>query len=127
MPAPSLGLTAAFDQINGLGIDLDGIVIALANLLQDVAHLVHPARWCAASWVHGLDSSSQSGAAVGDDQQQLVAFQSAPIQIVQQRLPVGLALDPRCAGSRAVAGSRPGARRRTPASAPTGVRRAHAP
>jgi hypothetical protein len=34
---------AAFDQINGLVIDLDGIVGALANLRPDVAHLVHPA------------------------------------------------------------------------------------
>jgi len=37
------GLAAAVSQIDGLGIGLDLVVIAFARLLQDVAHLVHPA------------------------------------------------------------------------------------
>ena len=42
--------------------------------------------------VDGLDRGRQSGTAVGDDQQQLLALQSAPVQIFQQSFPGGLAL-----------------------------------
>ena len=38
------GLSAALGQIDGLGSGFDFVVIALASLLQNVAHLVHPAR-----------------------------------------------------------------------------------
>src|SRR5579875_2174257 len=88
----SLGLTAAIGQIDGLGIQLDGIMVALAHLVEDIAHLVHPAALMGYAGIDGLDGGSQSGAAVGDDQQQLVALQSAPVEILKQRLPVSLTL-----------------------------------
>ena len=39
----SYGLAATVGQIDGLRIGLDRIVVALADLFQDVAHFVHPA------------------------------------------------------------------------------------
>src|SRR5579875_3847583 len=88
----SFGLTAAIGQIDGLCIKLDGIMVALADLVQDVAHLVHPAALMGYARIHGLDGGSQSGAAVGDDQQQLVALQTAPVEILKQCFPVSLTL-----------------------------------
>src|SRR5579875_3175815 len=39
----SFGLPSSLGKIDGLCIQLDGIMVALADLVQDVAHLVHPA------------------------------------------------------------------------------------
>ena len=53
-PLPDGGLA----QIHGLGIDLDGVVIALAHLLQDVAHLVHPTALMRGVRIDGLDDGN---------------------------------------------------------------------
>ena len=42
--------------------------------------------------IHGLDGRGQPRTSVGDHQQQLVSLQAAPVEIVEQRLPVRLAL-----------------------------------
>src|SRR5579875_2489527 len=63
----SFGLPSSLGQIDGLGIGFDGVVVALADLVQDVAHLVHPAALMGHARIHGLDGGSQSWAAVGDD------------------------------------------------------------
>ena len=42
--------------------------------------------------INGLDGRSQSGTTVGDHQQQFVALQAVPVEIVEQRFPVGLTL-----------------------------------
>ncbi len=86
----SLCLAAALGQIDSLCIGLDGIVVALADLLQNVAHLVYPAALMRGAGIDGLNGRGQAGASIGDDQQQLVAFQTAPVEIVQRCRPVGL-------------------------------------
>ena len=90
-PRGGHGLSPALGQVDGLRADLDGIVVALADLFQDVAHLVHPAALMGGARVHGLDGRRQAGTSVGDDQQQFVALQTATIEVVEQRFPVGLA------------------------------------
>ncbi len=42
--------------------------------------------------IDGGNGRRQSGTTVGDDQAELLAFQSAPVEILEQALPVGLAL-----------------------------------
>jgi len=121
------GLAAAIGQVDSLRIGLDRIVVALAHLLQDVAHLVYPAALVRGPRINGLDGCSQSGATVGDDEQKLVALEAAPVKIVEQRFPVRLALAFGAQKARAAAGCRPGTPRRPPASARTGARRVGAP
>src|SRR3990172_6143108 len=67
-PAQSLGL------VDGLGVGLDRAVVALPHLLQDVAHFVHPAALMRDSGIDGLQRGGQPGAAVGDDELQILAF-----------------------------------------------------
>jgi hypothetical protein len=55
---------------------------------------MHPAALMAHPRVDRLDRSRQSRAAVGDDQQQLLALQPAAVKIFEQAFPVGLTLAP---------------------------------
>src|SRR5215472_1239667 len=50
--------------IDGLGILLDRIMIALPYLLQNVPHLVYPTALMAHAGIDGADRSRQAGAAV---------------------------------------------------------------
>src|SRR5579875_2505944 len=51
----SFGLPSSLGEIDGLGIGFDGVVVALADLVQEVAHLVHPAARMDHARIHGLD------------------------------------------------------------------------
>ncbi len=79
-------------QIDSLGVGLDRIVIAFAYLLQNIAHLVDPAALMPGPRIDGGDRRRQSGTTVGDDQLQVLAFQPAPVQVLQQPLPIALTL-----------------------------------
>jgi len=52
------GLTATFRQADGLGIGLDRLVVAFADLLQDVAHLVQAPALVRGARIDGLDGRS---------------------------------------------------------------------
>ena len=67
------------------------VVVALPHFLQNVAHLVHPAALMPHSRIDRPNRRRQAGTAVGDDQAEHSALQSAPVQILQQAFPVGLA------------------------------------
>lgn len=64
----SFGLAAALGKVDGLGIGFHRVVVALAHLVEDVAHLVHPAALVSHARIDGLNGGRQSGAAIGDDQ-----------------------------------------------------------
>src|SRR5271157_6636870 len=85
------GLTTAIGERDRLGIGFHRARVATAYLLQDIPHLVHPATLMQCPGVHGLDGRGQPRTAVGDDQQQLLAFQPAAIQILEQTFPGALA------------------------------------
>src|SRR6516225_11701887 len=87
-----LCLPPTLRPVDGLRFSLDRLVIPLPNLLEHVPHLMHPATLMRDSRVDGLQGGRQSRAAIGDDQQQVPAFQATSIQILQQPLPGGLAL-----------------------------------
>src|SRR4051794_9778873 len=88
----SLSKSRRAGEIDGLSTGLDCVVIAFADLVEDVAHLVHPAALMGHTGIHGLNSGRQSRTSIGDDQQKLVCFQSAAIEVVEQGFPVRLAL-----------------------------------
>src|ERR1039457_7226268 len=83
----------------------DRVIIALPYLLQDVAHLVYPAALMQRPRIDRLDRCCQSRTAIGDDQLQVLALQSAAIQILQQPLPIGLALAPGAQKGQQLAGA----------------------
>src|SRR5580704_19109845 len=66
-------------------------MVATAYFFQDIAHLVYPAALMQRSGIDGLDGCGQPGTTIGDNQQQLLALQSAAIQILQQTFPGALA------------------------------------
>src|SRR3990172_4902648 len=78
--------------IDGLGVGLDRVVVALPHLLQDVAHLVDPAALVGDSRIDGLQGGGQASTTVGDDQLQVLAFQPAPVEVPQESFPGRLAL-----------------------------------
>ena len=88
---PGCGLAPTVGAIDRLGIGFDCIMVATAYFLQDIPHLVHPAALMQRSRVDGLDRGRQSGTTIGDDQQQLLAFQPTPVQILEQPFPGSLA------------------------------------
>src|SRR5207244_12980253 len=66
------------------------LVVGLAYFLQNVAHLMHPATLMPCPRIHRGDRGRQTRTAVGDDQRQVLAFRPAPIQILEQSLPIRL-------------------------------------
>ena len=55
-----LGLAAAVGQVDPLRVLFHFVIVPLANLLQDVAHLVYPATLVRGARIDGLDGRSQS-------------------------------------------------------------------
>jgi hypothetical protein len=78
-------------QVDGAGVLLDRLIIPLAHLLQNVAHLVHPATLVQHVRVDHLDGRSQTGTAIGHNERQVLALQTPPVQILQQAFPRHLA------------------------------------
>ena len=87
-----LGPPPIIRPIDRLRVRLHRLVVALADVLENVSHLMHPAALMLRVRVNGLERRRQSRAAIGDDQQQVLAVQAARIQIVQKALPSGLTL-----------------------------------
>jgi hypothetical protein len=88
-----LWLKPAVGAVDGLRVALDRVVIALAELVQEIAHLVHPAALIEHTprvddWI----AAANPGTAVGYDQQQVLASQSAAIGDPRAALPGLLAL-----------------------------------
>src|SRR5439155_18743486 len=97
MPAPaegtkgSFGRNSAVGAIDGLGSGFHLVVVPLPRFFQNVAHLVDPAALLPHPRIEGANRRRQAGAAVGENQSQRSALQPAPIEILEQGLPVGLA------------------------------------
>src|SRR5581483_5974256 len=87
----SLGLTPALGALDRLGVGFDRLVIAFADPFQNIAHLVYPAALMQNPRIDGLNRRRQPRAAIGDDQQQLLAGKATTIQILQQPFPGSLA------------------------------------
>jgi len=83
---------AILGLIDGLGIGFHGVVVALAYLLHNIAHLVDPAALVQHPGIDRLDGGPPARTTIGHDHLQLVALQSPAIEIVQQPFPVCLAL-----------------------------------
>src|SRR5271165_6002386 len=99
------GLPSTFGQIDGLRPGFDFLVVGLAHFLQNIAHLVHPAALVPGPGIHARYRRRQSGTAVGDDQREVPALQPAPVQILQQSLPVRLTLSLAAQESQQMAGA----------------------
>src|SRR5579884_1321314 len=87
-----LGLAPTLRPIDRLRIRSHRLVISFPHVLQNVPHLMHPAALRLHLRIDGLQRGGQARATVGDDQQQVLAAQAAPIQIVQKAFPGRLAL-----------------------------------
>jgi len=80
LSAPAqFSLAAAVGPLDRLGVGFDGVVIALANLLQDVAHLVHLAALMQDLRMFGWPPPART--AIGQDQLQLLSYQPTPIYV----------------------------------------------
>src|SRR5439155_25556019 len=67
-------------------------MVLLPHFLQDVAHLMHPTMLMSCPRIHRRNRRRQTRTAIRDDQRQVLAFQPAAIQILEQAFPVGLTL-----------------------------------
>src|SRR5579883_983020 len=87
-----LGLAPTICPIDRLRVGSHRLVISFPHVLQKVPHLMHPAALRLHLRIDGLKRGGQARATVSDDQQQVLAAQAAPIQIVQKAFPGRLAL-----------------------------------
>lgn len=78
--------------VDGLRIQLDGIVMALAHLLQNVPHLMHPAARMLRLGIYRRNRNRQPRAAVRDGPLHVLSSQAAPKPTLYQALPECLAL-----------------------------------
>ena len=92
VPECNFGCFTVWRLIDSLGISLHLVVIALADFLKDVPHLVYPATLVWHGRVNRLQCSRQTRASVGDYQAQFPPQQSPFVQLAQQTLPGLLAL-----------------------------------
>ena len=76
-------LSPTLGPVDRLGALFDFLVVALANLLENVAHLVHPTPLMQRPRIDGLDRCRQARTAVGYNQSQVPALQAAPVEILQ--------------------------------------------
>ena len=88
----ALRLGPARGLIDGLGIRLHGGVISAPHRPQQIVQLMDPTALLRHAWVHRLQGRRQPGTAIGHDQLELVAFETAPIEIHQEALPGCLTL-----------------------------------
>jgi hypothetical protein len=108
-------------QADGAGVLLDRLIIPLAHLLQNIAHLVHPATLVQHVRVDHLDGRSQTGTAIVHNERQVLCPPDPAGTGSPASLPTSPGFLPDCVGRPAAPRSRPGAPRRPPASAPACV------
>src|SRR5215467_11650088 len=82
---------ATLGSIDGLGILLDRIMIALAYLLQNVPHLVHPTTLMAHPGIDGADGRARPAQPSVRISSSDRPFESPSVEILQQPLPIPLA------------------------------------
>lgn len=78
--------------IDFLSVLLHRVMAAPPHSLADISHLVHPAALVRDGRVDRLQSGRQAGAAVGNDEMELMTLEAALEQILQHSLPGRLAL-----------------------------------
>ena len=88
----ALGLAAAAGVHDGVGVGLDGVPVGLADLVEDVAHLVCPASLNRDGVIDDGQGGEQALAAIDADRLQALASEAAAVQAGQEALPLGGAL-----------------------------------
>ena len=85
---------------DGVEGSLDGGLVGLFDLVEDVADLVSPAALDRDVWVDGREGGEEAFAAVGADHLEVLSFEAAAEEVREEQLPLGGALGGGPGGSR---------------------------